>query len=184
MTEDPNIDLCDDETIYSIAFYGKAGTGVIGRVKNKPGVTKGGQTVLLSDVNSTTPCEYMHRHKMHRNPPCWTVMGNFEVKNLMEDLNPIIKREVRYRKIFKEHPHYTFNNYFSGVKIIDWLGREVFCVTFTFIRGRLPPDISAQHLHKKKPGMSDKKRFWVLSACCSTKKFEAKEQTITNNGRE
>ena len=66
-------------------------------------MTKIGQTVLIGNVNIYRPYAYMHRHKLHRNPPGLTVMGNIEVNNIMEDLNPIIKGEGRDRnKISKE----------------------------------------------------------------------------------
>ena len=34
----------------------------------KPGVSKGGQIVMISDVNWIRPRVYMHRHKLHENP--------------------------------------------------------------------------------------------------------------------
>ena len=46
---------------------------------------------------------------MHSNPPGWKVMGNIDVKNLMEDIKPMIQEEDR-KQIFKDNPHYNFNN--------------------------------------------------------------------------
>ena len=101
--EGDDSDLCGDETIRVTDSCGESLSGVTDRVKNKPGVTKIGQTVLIGNVNRYRPYAYMHRHKLHRNPPGLTVMGNIEVNNIMEGLNPIIKVEGRDRnKIFKE----------------------------------------------------------------------------------
>ena len=66
------------------------GGGVTGRVKNKSGVTKGGQNVLLGNVNIISTHVYMHRQMIYRKPPDWKVMGDIEVENIMEYLNPMI----------------------------------------------------------------------------------------------
>ena len=44
------------------------------------------------------------------NPLGWMVMGNIEVDNLMEDLNPTIQGESIDIKIFKDIPNVNFNN--------------------------------------------------------------------------
>ena len=87
-------------------------------------------------------------------------MGNIEVKNLMEDLKPMIQGECRERKIFLEHPHSTFWKNFSGGKVTDWILWEGFDGTFTFTRDRLHLDITANHLHKNKTGMCDKNKIY------------------------
>ena len=60
---------------------------------------------------------------MNSNLPSWSVMGNIEVNNLMDNLNLMIRGEGRDGKIFKEHPHYNFDNYFSEGKVSYSLGR-------------------------------------------------------------
>ena len=45
-----DLDLCGDETSYATGSYGEKGSGLVGRIQNKPGVSKGGQIVLVSDV--------------------------------------------------------------------------------------------------------------------------------------
>ena len=83
LTEEADLDLCGDEIIWATPSYCELGAGVTGRVKNNPGVNKVGQSVLLGNVTHIRQCSYMHRHKLHRKPPGWTVMGNIEVKNIM-----------------------------------------------------------------------------------------------------
>ena len=46
------------------------------------------------------------------------MIGRIEVKNIVEDINTTIQGEDGYReKIFKDNPHYNFDNYFSGGKV-------------------------------------------------------------------
>ena len=96
--EEVDLDLCGDNISLSTDSYSETGVGVNGRVKNKPGGTKRGQTVLIGNLNSARPCAYMHRHELHRKPPGWMVIGNIEVKNLTEDIKPMIRGEVGDRK--------------------------------------------------------------------------------------
>jgi hypothetical protein len=52
-------------------------------------------------------------------------------------------------KLFKEHPHMTWDNFFSGDNIMEWLGKEGFGATMTCRRDRLPNDIPGENLHKQ-----------------------------------
>jgi hypothetical protein len=47
--------------------FGEAGSGLIGQIIKKPGVTKGGQIIMVSDVHHVRPRTYMHWHKLHTN---------------------------------------------------------------------------------------------------------------------
>ena len=93
ITEEAQLDLCGYETMWGHGGYGEAGSGLIGQVLNKPGVTEGGQIVMISNVHRIWPRAYMHRHKLHVKPPGWTQQGPFEVKILLETLNGIVKGE-------------------------------------------------------------------------------------------
>ena len=64
LTEEADIDLCSNGTIWNTASYGEAGVGVTGRVNIKPVVNKGDQTLFIGNSNSIIPREYMHRHNM------------------------------------------------------------------------------------------------------------------------
>ena len=54
------LDLTGDDTSLATASPGESGAGVTFRVQNKPGVSKGGQTVILSDTHRVRPQAYMH----------------------------------------------------------------------------------------------------------------------------
>ena len=79
LTKQAGLDLCGDETTWATASPGEAGSGITGRVVGKPGVNKGGQTVIVSDVDRFRPRAYMHRHKLHMKPDGWTIMSQWEV---------------------------------------------------------------------------------------------------------
>jgi homoaconitase/3-isopropylmalate dehydratase large subunit len=46
-----NLDLCGDKTTCGHGGFGKAGSGLLARQMNKPGITSGTQTFLVSDVH-------------------------------------------------------------------------------------------------------------------------------------
>ena len=45
------LDICGDETCWATASYGEAGAGLTFQMTNKPGITKGGHPVLVSDIH-------------------------------------------------------------------------------------------------------------------------------------
>ena len=53
----------------------------------------------------------MHRHKLHVNHPGCNIRGNIEVKGIMEAMKLMVEGgEGDERKIFREHPHSTWDN--------------------------------------------------------------------------
>ena len=60
-----NPDQCGDETSFGHQSFGEPGAGLIFYVRNKPTITKGMQTVIVSDVDWIRPRAYLHRHKLH-----------------------------------------------------------------------------------------------------------------------
>ena len=60
-------------------------------MQGKPGVSKGGQTILVSDVDRIQPRAYMHRHKLHKKEDGFTMMSHMEVRNTMLSLEPMIE---------------------------------------------------------------------------------------------
>ena len=52
--------------------------------------------------------------------------------------------------MFGEKPHTTWDNYFSGDIVMDWLVHNGFGATMTFRRDRLPSGVPNQYLHKNK----------------------------------
>jgi hypothetical protein len=56
-------------------------------------------------------------------------MGPVEVKRVVELMNPLIKGKPQYpldrrKQIFEEPPHITMDNFFSGDKVMNFLGQE------------------------------------------------------------
>jgi hypothetical protein len=153
ITKHAELDLCGDETTWGHGGFGEAGSGLVGRIMGKPGISKGGQIVMISDVNRIRPRAYVHRHKLHTKAPGWTTQGPFEVRMIMEMITPMIEGQeplLGQRQIYREKPHSTWDNYFSGDKIFSWLGENGFGSTMTCRRDRLPKEIPAENLHKKK----------------------------------
>ena len=48
--------LYGDETRWETAIYGETGAGITFQIANNPVITKGGQTVLVSDIHRIRPC--------------------------------------------------------------------------------------------------------------------------------
>ena len=153
VTETADLDLCGDETTCGHGGYGEADSGILARRMNKPGVTFGMQTVLVSDVHRNRPRAYTHRHKVWEKEVGWTKEGPREVKRLIEMLEPMVigqPNRAKVRQIFPSKPHCTWDNYFSGDEIMDYLGEKGFAATMTCQRNRLPKGIGSEFLHKEK----------------------------------
>ena len=76
---------------WEYAGYGEAGSGITGRIVNKPGIPKGGKIVIVSDCNRIRPRAHMHRYKLHKKYDDWTLSSQCEVRNIIEQLRPRIK---------------------------------------------------------------------------------------------
>ena len=154
-----DLDLCGDETTWAHNGFGEAGTGLLTRVMGKPGVTKGGQIVLLADAYRNRPRAYLHRHKCHQPIEGFTRQGPLEVRMIMEDLKWLVKdgESDGRRQIFMEKPHSTWDNFFSGDDINNWIGLNGFGTTMTCRRDRLPKGLPNYFFHKISTAPGDKK---------------------------
>ena len=164
ITRRADLDLCGDETTYATQAYGEAGTNLVSRRVGKPGVTKGGQIVLLCDTHRKFPQAFMHRHNLNPRPDKWPE-GPSEVKQIVTNgIAHLVKGNPpkgSFKQIFDKKPHMTWDNYFSGDAIMDWLGKEGYGATMTtavidylgrfqistFINRVLPPKIRRQKWH-------------------------------------
>ena len=82
-------------------------------------------------------------------PPGWYVWVKIEANEIMEVLKMMAEgEEVGEKKISHEHPHSIWYNYFSGYKIMNWLGENGFGSTMTYRRYHLPGDIDGKNPHK------------------------------------
>lgn len=56
-------------------------------------------------------------------------------------------------------PHSAWDNFFSGDKIMDCLGREGFAATMNCHRDCLPSGVPGKHFHKEKMVPGDKQAY-------------------------
>ena len=153
------LDITGDETSWATASFGEAGAGVTFRVQGKPGVTKGGQTVIISDSHRIRPRAYMHRHKLHVKPDGWTAMGPIEAKTMLDTVKTMVHgEEGDAKKLYMQKPHFTWDNYFSGDQIMDYAGEQGFGMTMTCRRDRLPKDVDGSYFHKDRTDATAKSR--------------------------
>jgi hypothetical protein len=69
ITKYAKADQCGDETPWGYGGYGEAGSGLAGRIMGKPGITRGGQIVVISeDVSRCRPRAYVHQCKLLKQP--------------------------------------------------------------------------------------------------------------------
>jgi hypothetical protein len=147
------LDLCSDKITWGHGGFGEAGSGLVGRIMGKPGISKGKQIETISDMNHIPPWMHVHHHKLHTKPPGWTTQGPSEVRNIMEMIISMVegqKPSHRQHHIYCHKPHSMWDNYFSGDKIFSWLGENGFGSTMTCCRDHLPKDTPAENSHKKK----------------------------------
>lgn len=154
VTEKASLDLCGDETSWAHQGFGEPGAGIVGRIFNKPGITKGGQIVLLVDAYRWRPYAYVHRHKCHTGYTGWNKQGPLEVRLIMESIAPFVEGGNGDRVLWDVKPHSTWDNHFSGCQILDWLGDEGYGATMTCRRDRLPDKVPKRYFHWEgtKPG--------------------------------
>ena len=152
------LDLCGDETTFPFNGWGEAASGLFTLVNNKPGVTRGGQMVLISDVDRIRPRVYVHRHKL--NPKWYGAPGANEVRILLDKLSYLCENAMahRPRSIFREKPHITWDNYFSGDHTLQYACEQGFAMTMTTRRDRLPKGVPGRFLHKKKTQVTDRSK--------------------------
>ena len=102
------MDLTDDETSWATVSPGEAGAGVTYQVHNKPGLSKGGQTVIISDSHLVRIRSYMHRHNLHDRPVGWGAMRPIECRQMLEAIKPMVDGEPGLtKKLYSQIPHST-----------------------------------------------------------------------------
>lgn len=157
LTAKGSLDLCGDESSWAHQGFGEPGAGIVSRIFNKPGITKGGQVVLLVDAYRARPYAYAHRHKCHGGYQGWNMQGPVEVRLLMESINPFTKGGDAKCLWGEDKPHSTWDNHFSGCQVLDWLGENGFSATMTCRRDRLPRGVPKNFFHFEGTKPGDKK---------------------------
>ena len=108
---------------------GEPGSELVACIMGKPGISKGGQIVLVLDASRNRPRMYTHRHKCHEMYDGWNKQGPSEVRQWMEIITPRIEGEPEVagiRQTFKERPHTAWDNVFNGNQVFNWLGEKGF----------------------------------------------------------
>jgi hypothetical protein len=159
ITETGGLDLCGDETSWAHQGFAEAGSGIIGLIVGKPHINKGGQIVIVSDVDRLRIRAYLPRHKLHDYP--FTQKGPSEVRMIYEQLEllmkPVESDKARWRRpiILPSKPHITWDNFFSGDDILEYAAEKGFGLTMTCRRDRLPGcgakgGVPSKYWHKEK----------------------------------
>jgi len=156
VTKTADLDLCGDESTWGFMGYGERGSGLVSGIVGKPGVSRGGQFVLVSDAYSFRPRVIIHRHKLHHRPPGFTMEGPNEVRMVADILEGMVQKVPGDGGIFRTYPHMTWDNYFSGDSIMDYLGKKGFGATMTCRRDRFPEKIPKKYFHHER-GQNDKR---------------------------
>jgi len=154
-----NPDQCGDETSFAQQGFGEPGTRLLYYVRGKPNITKGMQTVIVSDVDWIRPRAYLHRHKKH--PKLFTQQGPNEVRLLWESqLLPLCQHDntIMGRAIFNQKPPIAWDNFFSGDDIMEYAASQGFGLTMTCRRDRLPKDVPREYFHNKKVLVNERTR--------------------------
>jgi len=139
--------------------FGEAQSGNLTRIKNKPGVSKGGQLAIVSATNRIRPYWYQHRHKLNDTyGPGFKAQGQAEVRSCIDVLKLHVQGKYveshGYKKIFIQPPHLTFDNHFSGEEVCKYAGQEGFGLLTTCRRDRIPKGIKSEHVNKQKTDAS------------------------------
>ena len=151
-----------DESTWGHAGFGEKGTGITGRLRNKK-VAKGGQTVLMMDRHRFRIRAYMHRNKIYNEiyksdkTREWSANGPYELKHLADELNKMVDgSEGNKKKLFRNKPCITADNFFQNDRIMEYLGEMGFGGIMTSARNSLPKDIKSHYLHKEKTDPKNK----------------------------
>ena len=162
------LDLCGDETTWICAGWAEPGSGIIKRGLEKPSGSKGGQLVVVSDVNRMRVRAHIHRHKLHKKH--YSIEGCNEVKLIGDQLLQMVDNGEPYvavgydsdyrriRPILREKPHITWDNYFSGDQTMNYAAENGIGVTLTVNRGRLPAGVPSKCLHKSRTDADERSR--------------------------
>ena len=102
LTKYAELDLCGDESSWAHQGFGEKGARNLWRIPNKPGVSKGGQVLIVLAVNRICPYFYQHRHKFTKKygKPTFDSEGPAEVCTAINELEKMIEGNADEGKIF------------------------------------------------------------------------------------
>jgi hypothetical protein len=143
--------MCGNKTSWVIKAFSEAGSGVVRQILGKPGIRKGGQTVIISNIDRIQPRFYIiHQHKMHKYP--YPQKGPIEVRIIYENLEFLgnVPDIFSCPTILHAKLHMTWNNFFSGESIIAYAARKKIILTMTCHHDRWPHGVPSKYWHKEK----------------------------------
>jgi hypothetical protein len=118
-----------DETTWGHQGYGEA--GLMTRIQNKPGITKGGQLVLCMDKNKNYVCfcevRYQSRPKVESVEGWANFMGPLELKAIIDKMNGLYTQDgtvVTGTHKFKFAPHICGDNFFPSDDVLEYMGKK------------------------------------------------------------
>lgn len=144
-----------------------SGSGLAGHTKNKPRIVRGGQIVVVTDVNYFHPRANLHHHKPHKFN--WSNVGSAEAKTMWEKLKTMLPAEPLLddpssdgngvdsmlmcpKPLFHQKPHVAWDNCFSSDKLLHCAATEGFGLTMTVQCGCPPSNVPNKHHHREKLG--------------------------------
>ena len=120
---------------------------------------------MLFDVARRYPRAYIHRHKMHTRPAGFGAEGQYEMYNILNQVDCMVSSTaqsyVTFRtpsnkierypipKIYPTHPHIVADNHFSGDNVLNHAGRMGCGLTMTTRRDRFSSGLK-EYLHHEK----------------------------------
>jgi hypothetical protein len=128
ITKKADDDQCIDETTFPFNGFGEPGAGLINKIMNKLGVTKGAQLVMSTDVGRIRPRAFVHRHNKHEK--LCNLQGPNEILLLHVEMKKLMVGE---KKLFHDPKalFLTADNYFSGNSAVEYISKEGFGCCFT-----------------------------------------------------
>ena len=147
-----SLDLTADETTCACMSYGGL---ALYRVSGKPGVTKGGQNVVLLDSHRRYIHAWIPRNSLNPRPSPFNQEGPAELKLLVDIIDPLVTgrqqpAEDKRRKLWSVPPHITFDNHFFGCHVMHYIGVRGYKATCTCRRDRFPSAVPKWYFHHKK----------------------------------
>ena len=119
----------------------------------KLNMSKDGQTILICDAHCVRARAYYQRYKLPIKSGGQNASGIVGVRKVLEILASMVdgaKSSDNKKKLYRNKPHVTIDNYFSGDKISDWVSQNRFAATMTCRRDRLPSGVPAKYWNKQK----------------------------------
>jgi hypothetical protein len=154
LTKEAALDMCGDEMAYAHEGYGEADSGLVRLIMGKPGVTCGGQIVIVNDVGRIRPRAYTHRHRCHEGES--SVGGPNKVKHLVTKLLTELWTVLStHEDLACKTVHHVGQLLFRRECVAIWCADQGFSMTSTLRRDRFPQGVLKYFFHRQKTTPKD-----------------------------